>query len=633
MAKQIAHMAVKLTANASGFHAEVAKAAQRTKGLEAQMRGMAKSTRAMWSTMQGTIAALGIQRMISFTKDLVKQFDDIGDAADKFGLGVKQFYAFSKSAEALDADIEVLSRSLNFMAKNLSGISEESKAVQDGLGAIGIEARSLRGLGFDTMFMRVFEGMAKTEDPIVRTAAAFKIFGRSAGELTKLLAHSPKELNEMMKEMATLSTNINEQTISSADTAKKEMVKLSATWDNLKANVLKTGLPEKLIRGLSEEFRLLSDVMNGNSRIAKMVARDYLEYIPAARYVYALGDAWAYVKSKMPDSASVKQFGLNTLNSALGAPGPYTLKPSDTDMRQTAGVDQSKEKTPSTLGRLWEGVKKFAPKVAGALQSTYDKAAAAVKAAAPKVKQALEDANTAIIQQQWRTAIEMQKRRDAILDMIRPPEVDLKMKIQGLEGLGLSEEQRNAAIKKFSADTFGPRRAFEDQFDPMLKYKHQLEDLKDMQTQYGLSESVASKARASYWKELQDAINPEAAKPMADSFAEATANAEAFAGELKNINDLLGKGQQVDTFGGIASARATRFGYKGGMGGGMSDDWTSGTIIKPTQVTPTEISTTPIPFNQGGPYMGIYAEKMLPLLQQIAINTNPNNLQYAGVAV
>jgi len=152
-------------------------------------------------------------------KGMIDKADELGKAAQKFGVPVEALSALKYAADLADVSFESLGK----------GLGKLSKAMLDGLVNPGSEAaKTFKALGVsvndgtgklratEDVFGDIAEKFSKLEDGAGKTALAIRVFGKGGAELIPLLNEGRDGIKKLTDEAATLGIVISGKTANGA---------------------------------------------------------------------------------------------------------------------------------------------------------------------------------------------------------------------------------------------------------------------------------------------------------------------------------------------------------------------------------------------------------------------------------
>lgn len=173
----------------------------------------------------GLLAALG---------EVAEKLKEVGDAAaaeaskltdlsTKTGASTSELEALHYVCGMLDVDSGKLDKAMEDLNKKMLEAKEKSGEARDMFDRMGVSVVDQEGKMRSTadVFLDVVDGLKQYEYGAERAAAAEKLLGGSANDLTSLLAENSERIREYMKNAATMSDNM----ISELDRLEKQFAK------------------------------------------------------------------------------------------------------------------------------------------------------------------------------------------------------------------------------------------------------------------------------------------------------------------------------------------------------------------------------------------------------------------------
>jgi hypothetical protein len=250
----IGNLRVNLGLDSAQFQAGVAKVGS---SLDRIAKKAAVFGAAVGASMVGVAGALSVA-----VRNTINDADDLGKAAQKFGVGVEELsrlkHAADLSGVSLDGLGTGLSRLSNAMQETANGAKNTaSRAFQ----ALGIEVKNADGSlrSSSLVMIDIADRFSRMQDGAQKTALAMAIFGRSGTELIPMLNAGKVGLTGMMEEADRLGIVIDTNTAKAAENFNDNLTRLARVKDGLTTQVTASLLPalelfsEKLIELASNE--------------------------------------------------------------------------------------------------------------------------------------------------------------------------------------------------------------------------------------------------------------------------------------------------------------------------------------------------------------------------------------------
>ena len=206
------------------------------------------------STAKKLAAGLGItlaaKEFVDSIKHMINQADELGKAAQKFGVGVEPLSALKFAADLADVSFEGLGKGLGKLSKAiLDGAVNPSGEAAKSFKALGISVRDSSGAIKPTeeIFSDIAAKFANMEDGAAKTAIAIRVFGKSGAELIPLLNEGRTGIKALTDEAKRLGIVISAETAAKAQEFNDTLKRLHTSTD-----VLYLKLAEALLPGLQK---------------------------------------------------------------------------------------------------------------------------------------------------------------------------------------------------------------------------------------------------------------------------------------------------------------------------------------------------------------------------------------------
>jgi hypothetical protein len=297
----ISELVVKITGDASGL-------TKATGDAETSLKKMGTAS-ADLASMVGP-AVLGAA-LIATGKALADYISDVADAADvidktslRTGFATDELQAYKYAAEQSGVSFGALTGTISIMTRGLETNAETFKA-------LGVETKNADGTLKDTqtIFNDTIAVLSEMDNETQRNAAALKVFGRGAAELTPLLAEGSegiRELKDRSKELGLImSKDLIDAGVKFGDITQDLGQATKALGYDLAATLLPavngivTGLTNMMIQfvsgkaGMKEFQKILTDGVKDNQdyEAALKGANEQLERLKAAK-VWEASQPW-----------------------------------------------------------------------------------------------------------------------------------------------------------------------------------------------------------------------------------------------------------------------------------------------------------------------------------------------------
>lgn len=196
-------------------------------------------------------------------KKTLAEADELGKAAQKFGIPVEQLSALKHAADLSDVSLETLGTGLRKLSQNMQQVAAGAKGpAAESFRALGISVTDANGKlkSNQDVLLELADKFEGTQDGANKTALAMNILGRSGTELIPLLNAGASGIREMMQEAKQLGIVIDSQTAKAAETFNDNLTRLKSAFDGIIIQVTAALAPA--LADLSDRF--IEIVKNGD---------------------------------------------------------------------------------------------------------------------------------------------------------------------------------------------------------------------------------------------------------------------------------------------------------------------------------------------------------------------------------
>ncbi len=196
---------------------------------------------AITGALAGAVAGLGVA-----VAKTIKEADDLGKAAQKFGIPVEQLSAIKFAADLADVSFESLGKGLGKLSKAmLDGAINPSGEAAKGFKALGISVRDSSGQMKTTedVFNDVAKKFSTMEDGAAKTALAIKLFGRSGADLIPLLNQGADGIKSLTDRAKALGIVVSGETAAAAEKFNDTLKDIHAASGALYLRIAESLLP------------------------------------------------------------------------------------------------------------------------------------------------------------------------------------------------------------------------------------------------------------------------------------------------------------------------------------------------------------------------------------------------------
>lgn len=259
-------VAIKITADSSGFQREVSKVVASTQ----QIAGRVNSA---FSTVNRSLAALGVGISAAafggMIKGAIDAADHLNDLSQATGLSVKTLGGLGLSAKQSGTDLDSVARAIGRFNIRVAETVEGDQKAAAAFRALGISIEQLKSSTPDQIFTNVAANFSKYADGPQKAAVANALFSKSYQDLIPLLNAGGDELQQNIAYFEKYS-GVTEDITRRADAFNDELEKAK-----LLNSAFATELAAKLLpslQGLVRVFIEAKEAGNGFNGIADDIA-------------------------------------------------------------------------------------------------------------------------------------------------------------------------------------------------------------------------------------------------------------------------------------------------------------------------------------------------------------------------
>lgn len=222
MASSLGGLVVTLALNATEYFTGLTKSEQEAKKfakrLEKEMKDVGKYAAGAFAVMQGAAlaAAYAVDR-------LVKQAANFQDLEERTGASAEALASFSVAAQVGGISADEIANAMNKLAKNLTGVDDESKAAGAALEALGIPIAEFKKLDPAAQMETLAKALVGFEDGAGKGAVAMALLGKAGAQLLPFL----KELGGGIGRQSILTDEQIKKADEYADSQKRAMAQLN----------------------------------------------------------------------------------------------------------------------------------------------------------------------------------------------------------------------------------------------------------------------------------------------------------------------------------------------------------------------------------------------------------------------
>jgi len=179
-------------------------------------------------------------------KGVIDQADELGKAAQKWGVPVDELSRLKHAADLSGISFEGLGTSLSKLSRNMSEVAGGAKNdASQAFAALGIAVTNADGtLKSSSQVMTEIAGkFGDMEDGAGKTALAMALFGKSGAEIIPMLNAGAKGLRDMMMEADKLGIVIDGKTTKAAENFNDNLTRLGKVKDGIILKITEGMLP------------------------------------------------------------------------------------------------------------------------------------------------------------------------------------------------------------------------------------------------------------------------------------------------------------------------------------------------------------------------------------------------------
>lgn len=235
MAKELAHLYVKMSADSAQLRSDMQKVARSTQTMERQMT---RASRVVMSAFAGISAAVVVAQFTRMTRAVLDAGDAAAKMAQKVGTSVEDISALSYSADLSGVSMRQLETAMIRLNKTLGSTDTEAQEVQKILDALEIT-----GGNAYQVIGQLADRFAQMRDGAAKTAAATEIFGRAGAALIPLLNGGSKAIEANRAELESLGALMTTDLAKASERVNDDMTRLGTAMKGLGIQLGQTTVP------------------------------------------------------------------------------------------------------------------------------------------------------------------------------------------------------------------------------------------------------------------------------------------------------------------------------------------------------------------------------------------------------
>jgi hypothetical protein len=179
--------------------------------------------------------AVKVFHLISDTiKSVGKDFDDLGEAAERAGVGVSFLSGVGFAAKDAGSSVEGLGDAMKFLNRNTQEAIDGSQQTVAAFGQLGISVEELRSASPEELFYRVADGIKGIESPAQKTRVAMELLGRGGTEMLPLLNQGSEGIRAMQADIEDLGAVTTKEQAKWGDDWGRITTLIDAAWTGVR---------------------------------------------------------------------------------------------------------------------------------------------------------------------------------------------------------------------------------------------------------------------------------------------------------------------------------------------------------------------------------------------------------------
>lgn len=230
--------------------------------------GVSSRFGALNNALTGLAGAAVVAGFVGMIKSAIDMGDKLNDLRQKTGIAVEDLDALGYAAELNGTNLDAVSGALGKLAKNMAEASGGGKEALAVFKQFGISQAELKNGTISTTeaMARIADKLSNMPDGWEKTAAAQKVFGKSAADLVPLLNAGGNAIREARTELESMGALFTGSMAEAADEFNDNMTKLRRMSGALGLSIANDLLPvmNAFVQGLISA-KTNSDNLSGNT--------------------------------------------------------------------------------------------------------------------------------------------------------------------------------------------------------------------------------------------------------------------------------------------------------------------------------------------------------------------------------
>jgi hypothetical protein len=197
---------------------------------------------------------------------------EIHDTSVKLGLGVETLQEYRYAASMSGVEVATFDKGVEKLGVNAVEAAKGNKQLSAAFRSLGVRVKDSSGKMRSTedILDSTFAALSKIKDPLKRNQLAFKVFGKSGVDLTKILADGADGLKDLREEARRSGSIMGKSATDAADD-------FGDSLDNLTArmNGLKTFIGVQLLPVFTEAIKGITQWYDANSKLIHQKLGDW----------------------------------------------------------------------------------------------------------------------------------------------------------------------------------------------------------------------------------------------------------------------------------------------------------------------------------------------------------------------
>lgn len=234
---------------------------------------MSASAAGFKEVFEGSLAAKGVEVVLSKLKELPAALDEFAEKGEKIGktsqilgLGAEDFQRLGYAAHMSDISAESLEKAFKKLNLGMGSIHKMNGPLQKGLRGVdsGLLVTMRSAKSNKEAFMDVANAIQKTTDPTKRAAIVTAVFGKAGQDLMPFLLRGKEGIAALMKETDKYQAVLSTEAIEASEKFSDSQKRLKAGIQSVGVSIMSSLLPkinpllEKLVAWVAKNKDLIA---------------------------------------------------------------------------------------------------------------------------------------------------------------------------------------------------------------------------------------------------------------------------------------------------------------------------------------------------------------------------------------